>query len=230
MPRQLDPRIAEILRKYGEDPTDTKNVLWDCHGTWVVYHAAVERIAARAGVHFDPPQVLRAERDEAVLLVFARLGERAEWDIGECLIGVNYRVAQRQAAYVYAMATKRGRDRVILKLVGLHGLLYSEEEAEEFKDGQPAPAAPPASVTSIRQRQEQKRDDFPGEDAITRNITEALRAKINQAPSIAAVTDLMMSEDTQRSLADLPQEDRDSLRDFAKARLVALGWPGKRAG
>ena len=31
------------------------------------------------------------------------------------------------------MAEKRAKDRVILKLIGLHGEVYSEEEAEEFK-------------------------------------------------------------------------------------------------
>jgi hypothetical protein len=137
MPRQLDQRIADILRKYGEDPSDTKTVLWDCHGTWVVYHAAVERIAARAGVVFDMPQILRAERDEAVILVSASLGERKDWDIGECLVGTNYKVSGRQSAYVWAMASKRARDRVVLKLAGLHGLIYSEDEADDFRDSRP---------------------------------------------------------------------------------------------
>jgi transcription initiation factor IIF auxiliary subunit len=34
------------------------------------------------------------------------------------------------------MAEKRAKDRVILKLVGLHGDVYSEEEADDFKDTQ----------------------------------------------------------------------------------------------
>lgn len=133
MPRQLDKRIADILRDHGEDPNDTRGVIWDCHGTWVVYHKALERVAARAGISFDKPDVLRAERDEAVIMVTGRMGDRTDWDIGEALINVNYRVSGKQAAYVYAMALKRGRDRLILKLVGLHGLLYSEEEADDFK-------------------------------------------------------------------------------------------------
>jgi hypothetical protein len=87
--------------------------------------------------------VLRAERDEAVLLATGRMGERAEWSIGEALIGVNYRVSGKQAAYVYAMAEKRAKDRVILKLVELHGLVYSEEEADEFKEHRPAYAEGP---------------------------------------------------------------------------------------
>lgn len=135
MPRQLDPRIAEILKNYGEDPRDTNGVIWDCHGTWVVYHRALERVAARAGISFSKPEIIRSERDEAVILVSAQMGEREDWDIGEALIGSNYRVSGKQAAFVYAMALKRARDRLILKLVGLHGLLYSEEEADEFKHG-----------------------------------------------------------------------------------------------
>ena len=35
------------------------------------------------------------------------------------------------------MAEKRAKDRVILKLVGLHGYAYSEEEADDFKKARP---------------------------------------------------------------------------------------------
>jgi hypothetical protein len=54
--------------------------------------------------------------------------------VDEAAIGQNYRVSGKQAAYVFCMAEKRGRDRVILKLAGLHGV-YSEEEADDFKRG-----------------------------------------------------------------------------------------------
>ena len=40
------------------------------------------------------------------------------------------------------MAEKRAKDRVILKLVGLHGDVYSEEEADDFKAAKPKEAAP----------------------------------------------------------------------------------------
>ena len=40
-------------------------------------------------------------------------------------------------AYPWAMAEKRAKDRVILKLIGLHGLVYSEQEADEFKSERP---------------------------------------------------------------------------------------------
>jgi len=125
-----DKQIADILSTYGEPIAGN---IWRVQGQAVIYHKALERIAAQAKITFDPPNVLRAERDEAVLLVTGRMNDRAEWSIGEALVNVNYRVSGRQAAYVYAMAEKRAKDRVILKLIGLHGLLYSEEEADEFQ-------------------------------------------------------------------------------------------------
>ena len=39
--------------------------------------------------------------------------------------------------YPVAMAEKRAKDRVILKLAGLSGHVYSEEEADEFKESAP---------------------------------------------------------------------------------------------
>jgi hypothetical protein len=39
----------------------------------------------------------------------------------------------------------------------------------------------------------------------------------------------MLHPDTQRSLNELPEGIRDEVRDFAKARLVELGWPSKKA-
>src|SRR5215210_3257429 len=125
-----DQQIADILAKYGEPIAGN---IWRVQGQAVIYHKALERIAAQAGIAFAPPTVLRAERDEAVILVTGRMGEQTEWSIGEALVHVNYRVSGRQAAYVYAMAEKRAKDRVILKLVGLDGLLSLEEQADELK-------------------------------------------------------------------------------------------------
>ena len=44
MPRPIDPKIAEVLKSYGFD----RDAVWDCHGTWVVYHKVCEQIAANA--------------------------------------------------------------------------------------------------------------------------------------------------------------------------------------
>src|SRR5919199_2621921 len=139
-----DKQIADILAKYDEPFAGN---IWRVQGNAVIYHKCLERIPAQAKTVYDPPTVLRAERDEAVILVTGHMRitppgggdpvERTEWSIGEALVNVNYRVSGKQSAYVYAMAEKRAKDRVILKLIELHGLVYSEEEADELKAPEP---------------------------------------------------------------------------------------------
>lgn len=212
-----DTKIAEVLAKFGEPMAGN---VWRVQGTAVIYHKALERIAAQAQINFEAPVIVRAERDEAVILVTGRMGERVEWSIGEALVGANYRVSGKQAAYVYAMAEKRAKDRVILKLIELHGLVYSEEEADEFKHGRPG-GAEALSETPEKTTVEVLR---PG------NAVETdLKSKITKAKTINAVTDLMLHADTQRLLGALPEGVRDDVRDFAKARLLELGWPSKKA-
>jgi hypothetical protein len=132
MAKAPDPRIIEILKKYEEDQ---REAMWDCHGVWVVYHKAIERIAAKAGISFDMPEVVEAKSAERIAVIIARgfMGDRSEWSFGEAAPNNN------KNSYPYAMAEKRAKDRVVLKLVGLHGLAYSEEESDDFKGGeQPA--------------------------------------------------------------------------------------------
>src|SRR3982751_1556191 len=119
-----EKQIATILNRYGEPVTGN---VWQAEGETFIHHKTLERIAGKAKITFDPPTILRSERDEAVLLVIGRLGERMEWSIGEALVGVNYHVPRSEAAYVYAMAEKRGKDRVILKLIDLPDVVSSAE-------------------------------------------------------------------------------------------------------
>lgn len=133
MAKQLDPRLVEILQAYHPEP---KKAVWDCHGTWVIYHKAVELIAAKAGITFDPPQVIVADQaaKNVAICVTGRLGATAcEWSIGECAPYNN------KNSYPFAMAEKRAKDRVVLKLLGLHGEIYSEDEADDFKPQRSAP-------------------------------------------------------------------------------------------
>jgi hypothetical protein len=216
-----DKKIAEVLGKFGEPMAGN---VWRVQGTAVIYHKTLERIAAQANVVFDEPKIIRAERDEAVIQVTGRMGERVEWSIGEALIGVNYRVSGKQAAYVYAMAEKRAKDRVILKLIELHGYVYSEEEADEFKQGRPGYAE--THVEAEKADAEKTKVEVTAADG---KVEDDLKQKIKKAKTINAVTDLMLHVDTQKLLNDLPEGVRDEIRDFAKARLVELGWPTKKA-
>src|SRR3712207_9535696 len=71
-------QIADILAKYGEPMAGN---IWRVQGQAVIYHKALERIAAQAKITYDAPTIVRAERDEAVILVTGRMGERVEWSI-----------------------------------------------------------------------------------------------------------------------------------------------------
>lgn len=129
----LDPRIEAIRTKYSLARED----FWELpqkKGTWLAKHAALEAVAVQAKIEFLAPQVLEADSQNKVvaLCVTGTLDQRSEWSIGEAS------PANNKNAYPYAMAEKRGKDRVILKLVGLHGLVYSEEEADDFKAPPPA--------------------------------------------------------------------------------------------
>ena len=156
MAKKLDQRLLDILLKYDEKP---EGALWDCHGTWVAYHAAIERIAAKAGVTYDMPEIIEANSGSKVAAIVVRgfLGDRSEWSFGEAS------PANNKNAYPYAMAEKRAKDRVVLKLIGLHGMVYSEEESEDFK---PGAAPPPKSSAAL------KRTDENGQDAWDRLVGE----------------------------------------------------------
>ena len=137
--QKLDPVLGEILKEHGFG----SDSCWQCvrkgksgeNAVWVVYHKTLEKIAANLGIGFEAPEVLEhdAERGVAILVTGtlpgnAKLKPRSEWSIGEA------RPKNCYIPYYYAMAEKRGKDRVILKLLGIHGDVYSEEEvtSEEF--------------------------------------------------------------------------------------------------
>jgi len=126
MPRKLDPKIAEVLKGFGYGA----EAVWDCHGTWVVLHKVLEQIAAKVGIQFDPPTIIEADSKSKIVAICVQgtNGKQVEWSFGEAAPGNN------KNSYPYAMAEKRAKDRVILKLIGLHGLAYSEDEADDFKE------------------------------------------------------------------------------------------------
>ena len=132
MARKIDPAVETILKRYD---MNAKDVLWDCHGTWCMYHRALEQVAAKAGIKFAPPAIIENDGSNkcVAICVTGAMGERSEWSIGEAAPWNN------KNAYPWAMAEKRAKDRVVLKLIGLHGLVYSEEEMD---------AAPALSIAS----------------------------------------------------------------------------------
>jgi len=123
--------VIDVLKEIGET---AKTSTWDCHGTRVILHKALEKIAAKKGIAFDAPVHLVTDpaNKQVAIQVTGRLGDMEAWSIGEVS------PANCKNAYPFAMAEKRAKDRVILKLAGLHGYVYSEDEAEEFKEAKPS--------------------------------------------------------------------------------------------
>jgi hypothetical protein len=118
--------IADFQAKYKV----AEDELWEVHGsTWVVKHKALERIAVEVGIVWLRPSVQLCDlaAKTAVICAFGKLGDREEWSFGEAS------PANNKNSYPVAMAEKRARDRVILKLL-VGSDLYSESEADEFED------------------------------------------------------------------------------------------------
>ena len=136
---QLNEKLKKLLSDVGEkvDMSDDKNsAVWSLpqnKNVLIIKHKALEKISAHLGMWFDPPDVLENNTDKNIVSMCVRgyiddgKGKNSAWSIGEVSPKNNTN------KYPYAIAEKRAIDRVILKLLGVHGDMYSEEEAEDFK-------------------------------------------------------------------------------------------------
>ena len=149
---KLDPRIEAVRAQYGLDQSD----FWQIpqNKQWVCKHAALEVVATKANIEWSAPQIIQADTAEgiAVLAVTGKMGDRAEWATGEASPKNN------KNSYPWAMAEKRAKDRVVLKLAGIHGLVYSEDEMPTVRPDDVPPAQaeqPPASgpVSAARMKE-----------------------------------------------------------------------------
>lgn len=166
----LEPEMAAMLNAAGLG----QDAVWQHKQSkqWIVYHWALEEVAARREIVLDPPHVVTADpaNKTAVICVTGRLGDHVEWSFGEA---APYNTTQ---TYPFAMAEKRAKDRVILKLLKLHGRFYSEEEADTFKangeyapqpvtDSKPAPehgaARGPLTITDLKKKMGEFAADLP---------------------------------------------------------------------
>ena len=127
----MDDVIKELMK---ELELDYEKNTWVVHGkARVVLHKALEKIAAYKQIKFDAPAMIAndPEKKVAAMCVTGHLGDRVEWAIGEASPSNN------KNNYPYAMAEKRAKDRVILKLLNMAGDYYSQEEADQFEEAKP---------------------------------------------------------------------------------------------
>ena len=55
MGKPIDSRALAILKKYELDQKDDQGqykALWDCHGSWVMYHRYIELAGAKNGIKY----------------------------------------------------------------------------------------------------------------------------------------------------------------------------------
>ena len=118
--------IKELSKKYNL----TKNDYWQESRSkkWIISHDACEKIADMEGIIFGPPQVLNSEQNFVRMVISGKKGEVLMWSIGEA------DNKNCKNLYFGAMAEKRGKDRVILKLINAYEYgIYSDVEADNFQ-------------------------------------------------------------------------------------------------
>jgi hypothetical protein len=201
----LDPRIEAIRKEYELDASD----FWQIpqNKQWVCKHSALEIVAAKAKIKFDPPTILEAysQNGTVAIVTGAHMGERYEWATGEASPKNN------KNAYPWAMAEKRAKDRVILKLVGIHGLVYSEDELspQEPHNASQAPVA-------------EANDDTPKPKAQARPIYAEMQAEIDACTTLDDLVMLWGSKAFQTELKRQPtdwQLELTERKDQLKAEL-----------
>lgn len=193
---KLDPRIEEIRTKYNLQRDD----FWELpqkKGTWIAKHSALEAVAVQASITFMPPQIIEAKTGDgiAVMVVEGRKEDgTTEWATGEASPS-NYKVSPKQPGYPWAMAEKRAKDRVILKLVGLHGLVYSEDEG-----------------------------DFTQSKAKSRDVYGSLSDDIKACETPQDLRDWWQNSEVQAAIKSMPQDWQDQIiaeKDAMKSALEA---------
>ena len=224
----LDPRIEALRKEYDLRKDD----FWELpqkRGSYCIKHSALEVVAAKAGVVFDTPQVLEANGVNGVAAICVRgtMGDRSYWSIGEASPKNN------KNAYPFAMAEKRAIDRVVLKLVGLHGLLYSEEESDDFKEPAGAPERPVRVVTgkTVHIQGEHGYSVLSDEPTESERKTVALlKTGIDAATTLPDLKVWWMEKQTQSLLNTLPDRMRADVEDHKEGRKADLMAGMRMAG
>lgn len=226
MSKKPSPQVMKFMETYGIDSDE----IWQVHGAaWVIKHKALERVAANLNIRFERPAMLETNSSDGVvaLVVFGSLGDRSEWSIGEATPKNN------KNAYPYAMAEKRAKDRVILKLLATHGDLYSEAEADEFEQPRQNPhVTRPSDVMPATEYDQHGNpiDNIPHPDpsavrklkvADQRPVFEALQKEIHATGSVRELVDWAaankdrlgsLKKDWQEFLRGVYREHMDALR------------------
>lgn len=116
-----------------ENFNDKEKDFWNCHGKWILKHDGCEKIASKENIVFDTPTMnFDVSPNIALLIEGSKLDDdgcpiKQEWSFGEAC------ARNTKMGYWWAMAEKRGKDRVILKLINAYDKgIYSETESDDW--------------------------------------------------------------------------------------------------
>jgi hypothetical protein len=197
----MDERLKAIKDEYGLEATD----MWQLpqNKQWLIKHAALEVVAAKAGIVFDMPEVI--ERDSAagiaVICVTGKWKDRVEWSFGEAS------PKNSKTGYPWAICEKRAKDRVILKLIGIHGLVYSEDEMSDADERPARAAAAPATKVLVKDQ---------------RDIDKDLRAEIDACATVEELERLWRSALFKTELAKLKPDWHEAMITHASEHKALL--------
>ena len=160
--------IKELASKYELTENDFWELRKNSN-KWIITHDACEKIAVTEGIVFDPPEIVNytptiiTENGEKVQkVVYGREKWTPAWagtcqkksgDVAMIITGYkqdnpDYKIWTTGEAngdncsmnYMSAMAEKRGKDRIILKLINAYEYgIYSDVEADDFGKREKAP-------------------------------------------------------------------------------------------
>jgi hypothetical protein len=185
---KIDPIVKDILNELKFNPDDC---LWQKHNATCMKHRYIEIAGQIKGVIIESLEEIEKNSKEGVVAIkcTASLKDNRVITYGEATPKNNTN------AYPYAMAEKRAIDRAVLKLIGIHGFVYSEDEVDNNFENMPInkPIAKP--ITKPINQQQDKVDkvyiataldkiennkDKKNSSGLRKDI-ENLKSKINQS-------------------------------------------------
>jgi len=121
-------KIKELAQKYDLSKDDFWELKRGTRSMWIITHDACEKIAAKENIQFGAPTIYRDTNQDVAIVGDAKRGNKVIWSTGEAS------PKNCKAPYMFAMAEKRLKDRLILKLINAYEYgIYSDSEADNFK-------------------------------------------------------------------------------------------------
>ena len=185
---KIDPIVKDILNELKFNPDDC---LWQKHNATCMKHRYIEIAGQIKGVIIESLEEVEKNSKEGVVAIkcTASLKDNRVITYGEATPKNNTN------AYPYAMAEKRAIDRAVLKLIGIHGFVYSEDEVDNNFESMPInkPIAKPIAKSIVKQEDKvdkvyiataldkiENNSDKKNSSGLRKDI-ENLKSKINQS-------------------------------------------------